>query len=44
MMTESGFPALRVREPSTATQSREALEAAEVCPAGAISYGHDPEG
>jgi ferredoxin len=41
MMSESGFPAVRIRHPSTTTQTREAREAVEVCPSGAITYEHD---
>jgi len=37
MMTESGFPAVKVRRPGTPPEIREALEAIEVCPTGAIS-------
>jgi ferredoxin len=34
--TESGFPAVKIRLPSSANEAREAAEAAEVCPSGAI--------
>jgi ferredoxin len=37
-MTESGFPALKVRHPASPAEIREAREAAEVCPTGAISF------
>jgi ferredoxin len=41
MMTESGFPALKVRQPSTPSEIREANEAVEVCPGKAITYEAD---
>jgi ferredoxin len=37
MPTESGYPALKVLRPATASQVREAQEAMQVCPSGAIS-------
>ena len=37
--TNSGFPALKVRDLDNATHLREAREANEVCPSGAISLG-----
>lgn len=37
MMTESGYPAVKVRRPSSPDELREASEAIEVCPARAIS-------
>jgi ferredoxin len=39
MMTESGYPAVKVRRPASDGEIREALEAQEVCPSGAISLG-----
>jgi ferredoxin len=41
MMTDSGYPALKVRRPATATEIREAHEAMEVCPAQALSLVED---
>jgi hypothetical protein len=43
MMTESGFPALKVRRPATATEIREAREAIEVCPSQALSLIEDAD-
>ena len=37
MMTDIGFPALKLRRPDSASEVREAHEAAEVCPSGAIT-------
>lgn len=37
MMTDSGYPAIKVRRPDGAGEIREALEAVDVCPSGAIT-------
>lgn len=37
LMTESGYPAIKVRRPAGAARIREAREAVEVCPSGAIT-------
>ena len=41
MRTESGYPAIKLRHPTTPTEIREALEAVEVCPALALSLADD---
>jgi ferredoxin len=37
--TESAYPALLVGHPTTEREIREANEAVDVCPSGAISFG-----
>ena len=37
--TESGFPAVKSRQPSSALEIHEAIQAVEVCPSHAIVYG-----
>jgi ferredoxin len=37
LMTDSGFPALKLRRPVTESEIREAQEAIEVCPSQALS-------
>ena len=44
MMTDSGFPALKVRRPATENETREAEEAIEVCPSQALSLVEDDSG
>jgi ferredoxin len=41
MMTESGFPVVKVRRPATPGEVREAGEAVEVCPSQAITFSAD---